>query len=210
MSFCTAINCMDGRTQIPVTRYMQKRFGAEYVDIVSEPGPNRILAADEDATTIDSIKRRVQLSVERHESLGIAVIGHHDCAGNPSPAVQQTRDTLAAVRRIRKAFPQVPVIGLWVNESWEVEELGPQGLLFEAAIFLLDLKDRRELDHVILVSTLVLRHVTDDTPRKVVERPSSLHDGYASAGHETCPGTEGEPLVRLVKNIEVTSEDVLF
>ncbi|MHC4511070.1 MAG: carbonic anhydrase [Planctomycetota bacterium] len=123
MRFCTAINCMDGRAQVPVIRYLQKRFDAEYVDIVSEPGPNRILAAGQDTVTIASIERRVQLSVQRHQSVGVAVIGHHDCAGNPSPAVQQNLDTAAAVLRIRTAFRHIPVIGLWLNESWEVEEL---------------------------------------------------------------------------------------
>ena len=121
--FCTAINCMDGRVQIPVIRYLQKRFDVEYVDMVSEPGPNRVLAEGQDAVAIASIERRVQLSVQRHKSVGIAVIGHHDCAGNPSPAVQQNQDTLGAVLWIRSAFRGIPVIGLWLNESWEVEEL---------------------------------------------------------------------------------------
>jgi hypothetical protein len=123
MKFCTAINCMDGRTQIPVIRYLQKRFGAQHVDTVTEPGPNRILAAGQDAATIASIERRVRISVQRHRSVGIAVVGHHDCAGNPSPAGQQNQDTIAAVLCIRKAFPGIPVIGLWVNENWKVEEL---------------------------------------------------------------------------------------
>lgn len=114
---------MDGRVQIPVIRYLQKRFDVEYVDMVSEPGPNRVLAEGQDAVAIASIERRVQLSVQRHKSVGIAVIGHYDCAGNPSPAVQQNQDTLGAVLRIRSAFRGIPVIGLWLNESWEVEEL---------------------------------------------------------------------------------------
>ena len=40
-----------------------------------------------------------------------------------APAVQQNQDTLGAVLRIRRAFRGIPVIGLWLNESWEVEEL---------------------------------------------------------------------------------------
>jgi len=121
--FCTVINCMDGRAQTPVICYLQRRFDADYVDVVSEPGPNRILAAGQDNVAIRSIEQRVQLSVQRHQSVGIAVVGHHDCAGNPSPAVQQNQDTAAAVDRIRRAFPRIPVIGLWLNESWEIEEL---------------------------------------------------------------------------------------
>jgi hypothetical protein len=121
--FCTAINCMDGRAQTPVIRYLQERFGVEHVDMVTEPGPNRILAEGRDAEAITSIERRVQLSVQRHGSVGIAVIGHHDCAGNPSPAHQQNQHTRAALLWVRSAFPGVPAIGLWLNENWEVEEL---------------------------------------------------------------------------------------
>ena len=124
MTFCTAINCMDGRVQIPVVRYLQERFSADYVDVISEAGPNRILAEQpEDSHAVDAIMRRAEISVERHHSVGIAVIGHHDCAGNPSPAVEQDRHTIAAMHRIRGRFPDVPVIGLWVNDEWNVTEL---------------------------------------------------------------------------------------
>jgi len=41
MEFCTAINCMDGRVQIPVISFLEERFNARYVDVISEPGPNR-------------------------------------------------------------------------------------------------------------------------------------------------------------------------
>ena len=123
MRFCTAINCMDGRAQLPVIAYLRKRFHADFVDMVSEPGPNRVLAQGRDTSAIASIRRRVDISVQRHQSIGIAVVGHHDCAGNPAPAVQQNKDTTAAVLCVREAFRHVPVIGLWLNERWEVEEL---------------------------------------------------------------------------------------
>ena len=84
MRFCTAINCMDGRVQIPVIQYLKDRFDADYVDAVTEPGPNRILAEDADTRIRQSIDRRVGISVEGHGSVGIAVVGHHDCAGNPA------------------------------------------------------------------------------------------------------------------------------
>jgi hypothetical protein len=44
-SFATAINCMDGRTQIPVTDYVRKKYKVEYVDMITEPGPIKVLAA---------------------------------------------------------------------------------------------------------------------------------------------------------------------
>ncbi len=123
MKFCTAINCMDGRVQVPVIRYLKDRFGVDYVDIVSEAGPNRVLAEGQDTAALTSIKRRVKISVNHHLSVGIAVVGHHDCAGNPLAEIEQSRHTIAAVRRIQNAFAQVPVIGLWVDEDWNVLEV---------------------------------------------------------------------------------------
>ena len=123
MRFCTAINCMDGRVQIPVIQYLKDHFGAEYVDVVSEPGPNRILADGSDTSALESIERRLRMSVEHHHSVGVAVVGHHDCAGNPSPEAEQTHHTLAAVGRIRSMFGQLPVIALWVDQNWEVSEV---------------------------------------------------------------------------------------
>jgi len=122
MGFCTAINCMDGRVQIPVIQYLKERFGADYVDVISEPGPNRILADGSDIAAVESIERRVRISVEHHQSVGIAVVGHHDCAGNPSPEAEQRHHTSAAVHRIRSKFGHLPVVSLWVNEDWEVSE----------------------------------------------------------------------------------------
>lgn len=123
-TFCTAINCMDGRIQIPVIQYLKQRFNADYVDVVSEPGPNGILAEGSDHATVRSIERRVGISVEHHHSVGIAIVGHHDCAGNPAPPDVQSENTTAAVRYIRDRFQRVPVIGLWVNENWQVVEIG--------------------------------------------------------------------------------------
>jgi hypothetical protein len=39
MSFCTAINCMDGRVQLPTITFLKKHFGIEHVDCITE-APN--------------------------------------------------------------------------------------------------------------------------------------------------------------------------
>jgi len=41
MSFCTAINCMDGRTQLPVNEFMRRKLGVAYVDTITEAGSVR-------------------------------------------------------------------------------------------------------------------------------------------------------------------------
>ena len=121
--YYTAINCIDGRVQIPVIEYLKERFGVAYVDIVSEAGPNRIIADGINEAALDSLERRLRISLVNHESVGIAIVGHHDCAGNPATAEEQREDTLAAVEYIHDRFGHVPVIGLWVDENWEVSEV---------------------------------------------------------------------------------------
>ncbi|UCD76542.1 MAG: hypothetical protein JSV91_06375 [Phycisphaerales bacterium] len=123
MTFCTAINCMDGRVQIPVINYLRKRCGAKYVDSVTEAGPNGVLAGETNLAAIASIMDRVRISVHQHESRKIAVVGHHDCAGNPMGREFQDRQTRAAVKMVKSRFPECEVFGLWVDERWNVREL---------------------------------------------------------------------------------------
>ena len=126
MSFCTAVNCMDGRVQLPVIAFLKERFAVEHVDTITEPGANRILGRQTSVALIASILERIRISVEHHNSVGIAVAGHHDCAGNPGGKDQQTSDTVAAVEYIRKRcsrYGRLEVIGLWVDENWSVSEV---------------------------------------------------------------------------------------
>jgi len=123
MTFCTAINCMDGRTQLPVIHFLQTRFAAENVDLITEPGPNAPLADDPYGATVRSIESRLQISIKHHHSVGIAVVGHHDCAGNPADDNQQKNQTLAAARFLRRRYTTVPVIALWLDQTWTVPEL---------------------------------------------------------------------------------------
>ena len=121
--FFTAINCMDGRVQLPVIEYLKKRFNVEYVDTITEPGPNLILSENKDSSALQSIFYRLRISVEKHNSKGIAVAGHHDCAGNPAPKADQFEHTKLAVQLLRQQYKNIDVIGLWVDENWEVHEV---------------------------------------------------------------------------------------
>ena len=123
MSFCTAINCMDGRVQLPVIEYMKKKFTIDYVDMITEPGPNKILAEDSDYKLIESIFSRIEISVKKHGSKHIAIICHFDCAGNPANEDEQWLHTLEAVKIVKERFKNTEVIGLWVNKNWDVTEI---------------------------------------------------------------------------------------
>jgi hypothetical protein len=114
---------MDGRVQLPVIKYLQERFDVDYVDSITEPGPNLILAQQANVNIVDSIFNRIKISVDHHGSVGIAVAGHYNCAGNPAPKEQQTVHTLDAIRCIKDSYSNLEIIGLWVDENWKVSEL---------------------------------------------------------------------------------------
>jgi hypothetical protein len=111
---------MDGRVQLPVINFLREHFGVAWVDAITEPGPIRMLADHENDPHLESIDERLMISVQKHDSVGVAVVGHHDCAGNPVGREEQAEQTRMAVRYLRGRLPDLPVIGLWVDESWEV------------------------------------------------------------------------------------------
>ncbi len=121
--FVTAINCMDGRVQLPVIDWMKKHSKADFVDMITEPGPNKILADNHEINLIHSLKKRVEISVVKHASAQIAIIGHFDCAGNPVNKETQLSQIKAAVHMIQSWGFQIPVIGLWVDDDWTVHKI---------------------------------------------------------------------------------------
>lgn len=119
--FATAVNCMDGRVQIPVIEYIKKKHGVDFVDSVTEAGPDGIL--EHRSARVTAIKKRVEISVKKHGSHIVAVVGHHDCAGNPVDKETHIREIKDDVKTMSKWFPDVKVIGLWVGGDWKVREV---------------------------------------------------------------------------------------
>jgi hypothetical protein len=120
--FGTVVNCLDGRVQEPVARWLRERYYLDYVDVITEPGADGVLAHGA-VGEVERLREKVRLTLERHGSSVIAVVGHHDCLANPGNKethLEQIRQALAAVRLW--GFTAT-VQGLWVNERWEVEEV---------------------------------------------------------------------------------------
>ena len=123
IKFATAINCMDGRVQIPVIEWLKRKYSASYVDMITEPGPNKILAESKDDPVIETIKRRVEISVNKHASKIIAIVGHYDCAGNPVDRDTQIKQIRSAIKIVGSWNFNVQIIGLWVDENWKVHKI---------------------------------------------------------------------------------------
>ena len=118
--FGTAINCMDGRVQLPVINWMTEKFGLDYVDMITEPGPDKILA-EEIAPNVESIKARVLISVEKHNSAVVVIMGHDDCAGNPVSKDEHWKHIRRAMQIIKSWSLPVTIYGLWLDINWQAE-----------------------------------------------------------------------------------------
>jgi len=114
---------MDGRVQIPVIDWLKKQYGVDYVDMITEPGPERLLAEGKDRRGIESIRKRLEISITRHNSRLIAIVSHHDCAGNPTDKETQLEQLSSAGQTVASWNSGVPVVGLWVDEKWEVQKI---------------------------------------------------------------------------------------
>ena len=117
----TCLNCMDGRVQLPVLTWIKARYPVDFVDVITEAGMDGVLAQQKD---ISEVQRSIQVSVGLNRSTRLFVVGHHDCRGNPVDKHRHRDDITNAVRRLKPLWPAQEVVGLWVNDRWEVEQIG--------------------------------------------------------------------------------------
>ena len=123
MTFCTSIHCMDGRIQEPIIKYLKESYSIAYVDAVTEPGPCKILAENEDKIAANSIIARAEISINKHGSKLIAISGHYDCAGNPCNEQIQKEQISKSIKQLKNNYREIKIIGLWVDNEWKVNEI---------------------------------------------------------------------------------------
>ena len=115
--FATSISCMDGRIQIPLTNWIKENFSVDYVDTITEPGIDKLVA---DNTDLESIRIKVGISINKHESELIVVSGHYDCAGNPVSNEEHITQIKKGIEVIYSWNLGVKVIGVWVDDTWKI------------------------------------------------------------------------------------------
>ena len=121
--FGTAINCIDGRTQEPVLDFMKQKYNIDGVDMVTFPGVDGVISNGENSDEITFIRRAVSISIEKHGSRIIAVVGHFDCAGNPGNREHHYAHIRRAVHEVFSWNLDAEVVGYYVNDKQQIEEV---------------------------------------------------------------------------------------
>jgi hypothetical protein len=121
--FGTAINCIDGRTQEPVIDFMKRNYGLDGVDMVTFPGVDGMISSSGIAEVISLIRNAVSISIEKHGSQIIAVVGHFDCAGNPGDREHHYEHIDKGVQEVSSWNFDVEIVGLYVNDKRQIERV---------------------------------------------------------------------------------------
>ncbi len=121
--FGTAINCIDGRTQQVVIDHMKQNYNIDGVDMVTFPGVDGIFSNEDHSEEIALIRRAVSISIQKHGSKIIAIVGHYDCAGNPGAREYHYMHIRKAMHEVSSWDLHADVVGMYVNDKREIEEV---------------------------------------------------------------------------------------
>ena len=111
---------MDGRIQISLYDWIKTKYHIDYVDVITEPGVDKKLSEGTGAVTI---RDKVLISINAHKSNLIALSGHYDCAANPVDVDKHISQIKDGIQVINSWNLGVNVIGLWVDDSWNVSTI---------------------------------------------------------------------------------------
>ncbi|MFA5410925.1 MAG: carbonic anhydrase [Candidatus Omnitrophota bacterium] len=131
--FATAINCIDGRVQAPVSEFIKNNYNTDYVDMITIPGPDKVLSEYEDTHEIESIKKKVLISRNNHNSKLLFIAGHYDCASNPCTEEVHLQQVRKAVKNLGGWGLNSEIYGIWVDKELKaslVEQADEQGGIF--------------------------------------------------------------------------------
>ncbi len=128
--FATAITCIDGRVQQPIADWMKLNVNVHYVDLITEPGPDKLLSRGP-THLIAEVVRKASFSLQHHASTVVALAGHHDCAANAAGKEEHVEQILEGVRVLLSYNLNARILGLWLNEwnsvelVWDTQEREP-------------------------------------------------------------------------------------
>ena len=109
---------MDGRVQLPVLNWIRSNYPVDFVDVITEAGMDGVLATQEN---IDEVLRSIKVSVNINKSTRLFVVGHYDCRGNAVAQETHHQQIIDSVKRLKPFWPSHEIVGLWVNDKWQVE-----------------------------------------------------------------------------------------
>jgi len=114
----TCLNCIDGRVQLPILHWIREQYQIDFVDLITVAGIDGVLALQDN---IDEILHNINISISINKSVRIFIVGHYDCQGNLVDEKTHHQHIIKSIKRLKARWPELEIIGLWVNSHWQVE-----------------------------------------------------------------------------------------
>ncbi len=115
--FATSVSCIDGRIQFPLAKWIKENYSVDYVDAITEPGVDKNITKD---SVIESVKTKARISIHAHKSELIVFSVHYNCAANPVSDEEHIEFIKKGVEVISSWNLGAKVVGVWVDDSWNV------------------------------------------------------------------------------------------
>jgi len=104
---------MDGRIQHSVVDWARSQFGVDYVDMVTVPGPDRVLAHD----LLGRLRLATDVALSRraHGSHQLVVASHTDCSGNSVSDDEHEQMVREGISWLATLLPEMTIVGIHVD-----------------------------------------------------------------------------------------------
>lgn len=122
---------MDGRCQEKTVAFAKELFGTDFIDTITEPGMDKVLAGGPHAAADDGflpalrdwVKVKAGISANGHGSKAILITGHMQCAGNPVSYEEHLAHLRAAGELVQSwnLFGDVRLAAF--GDDWELKEV---------------------------------------------------------------------------------------
>jgi len=119
--FGVCLTCIDGRIQLPTIKWITQNYNVNYVDIITEPGMDGLLA--DYPFDPSRILKNLTISINKHNSDIIFIVGHYDCAANPVKENVHSEQIMKCVNRIANYTSFCSIVGLYVSEDFLVKKI---------------------------------------------------------------------------------------
>lgn len=111
--FATILTCIDGRIQRPLDNWAREYLAVDYLDVITEPGPDAAVTTTDD---LADLLRKVEVSQHAHRSTTLIVAGHSDCAGNPVTDDEHHQQLHGAATRLAHHLPDTRILAVHTGQ----------------------------------------------------------------------------------------------
>jgi len=116
-NYGTVINCIDGDAQLPALRFFNNAWKTDWVDLITEAAPEKLLSEGTDTTAIGHLFRNILESLDGQSEKRLAIVSHATCSCCVASKDAKLEMLRKSGRYLVKQFPDVKVAGIWLDRN---------------------------------------------------------------------------------------------